>query len=117
MATTDAVTVYFPVKTLLPLSVGTDKPTYKTIKLARDELYGNAASIPSLRGGGIHGHLALTLTDAEYLQVANNVAFVAPVHPGPLTYTANATGPQEIEQARLYKLSLEEFWIFHSINQ
>jgi hypothetical protein len=117
MATTDAVTVYFPVKTLTPLSVGTDEPTYKTIKLARDELNGNAASIPSLRGGGIHGHLALTLTDAEYLQVANNVAFVAPVHPGPLTYTANATGPQQIEQARLYKLSLEEFRIFHSINQ
>eukprot|EP00978_Attheya_sp_CCMP212_P027600 scaffold92874_cov78-Attheya_sp.AAC.1 len=79
MATTDAVTVHFPVKTLTPpLSVGTDEPTYKTIKLARDELNGNAASIPSLRGGGIHGHLALTLTDTEYLQVANNVAFVAP---------------------------------------
>eukprot|EP00978_Attheya_sp_CCMP212_P014127 scaffold35913_cov62-Attheya_sp.AAC.4 len=75
MATTDAVTVYFPVKTLTPLSVGTDEPTYKTIKLARNQLNGNAASIPSLRGGGIH-------TDAEYLQVANNVAFVAPVHPG-----------------------------------
>eukprot|EP00978_Attheya_sp_CCMP212_P046902 scaffold418851_cov47-Attheya_sp.AAC.1 len=68
MATTDAVTVYFPVKTLTPLSVGTDEPTYKTINLARDELNGNVASIPSLRGGGIHGHLALTLTDAEYLQ-------------------------------------------------
>eukprot|EP00978_Attheya_sp_CCMP212_P023124 scaffold70121_cov55-Attheya_sp.AAC.4 len=106
----DAVTVYFPVKTLTPLSVGsTDEPTYKTIKLARDQLNGNAASIPSLRGGGIHGHLVLTLTDAEYLQVANNVAFVAPVHPDPLTYTANATGPQQIEQARLYKLNLESF--------
>eukprot|EP00978_Attheya_sp_CCMP212_P027739 scaffold93591_cov49-Attheya_sp.AAC.2 len=109
MATTDAITVYFPVKTLTPLSIDTDEPTYEKSMIARDQLNGNAASIPSLRGGGIHGHLALTLTDAEYLQVANNVAFVAPVHPGPLVYTANATGPQQIEQARLYKLNLEEF--------
>ena len=116
MATLDAITAYFPDKTLTPLSSGTDEPTYASIKKARDELNGNAASIPSLRGGGIHGHLALTLTDAEYLQIANE-AFVAPVHPGPLVYTANATGPQQVEQARLYKLNLEEFRVYLAVNQ
>jgi hypothetical protein len=54
MATLDAITAYFPDKTLTPLSSGTDEPTYASIKKARDELNGNAASIPSLRGGGIH---------------------------------------------------------------
>jgi hypothetical protein len=116
MATLDAITAYFPDKTLTPLSSGTDEPTYASIKKARDELNGNAASIPSLRGGGIHGHLALTLTDAEYLQIANE-AFDAPVHPGPLVYTANATGPQQVEQARLYKLNLEEFRVYLAVNQ
>ena len=116
MATLDAITAYFPDKTLTPLSSGTDEPTYASIKTARDELNGNAASIPSLRGGGIHGHLALTLTDAKYLQIANE-AFDAPVHPGPLVYTANATGPQQVEQARLYKLNLEEFRVYLAVNQ
>jgi len=45
------------------------------------------------------------------------VASVAPVHPAPLVYTANATGPQQVEQARLYKLNLEEFRVYHSVNQ
>ncbi len=35
-----------------------------------------------MRGGGLHGHLAMVMSDADYLARAG-VAFAIPVHPGP----------------------------------
>ena len=117
MATLAAVTAYFPDKILTPLSLGTVEPTYETIKVARDQLNSNAASVPSLRGGGNHGHLSLTLTETEFLALPNTSAFAAPVHPGPLVHVRNADGPQQVEAARIYKLNLEEFRVYNAVDQ
>lgn len=41
-------------------------------------------------GGGCHGHLGLTMTDAEYANVSAT-PYVRPVHPGPLNIPAITT--------------------------
>ena len=58
------------------------KPTNTTLQLRQRQLFTNARSVPSARGGGLHGHLAMLLSDADYLARAGT-AFVIPVHPGP----------------------------------
>ena len=58
-----------------------DRPTRQALTLLHSELNANAMSIPSNRGGGDHGHLALVLSVARYTTVAGQ-AFVTPVHPG-----------------------------------
>jgi hypothetical protein len=69
----------FPHETLTPI-IG--KPTNTTLQLMQRQLFTNARSVPSSRGGGVYGHLAMLLSDADYLARAG-VAFVVPVHPGP----------------------------------
>ena len=44
----------------------TSKPTYSTLKILKDELKANAASVPSDLGGGKNGHLGLVLKDDKY---------------------------------------------------
>ena len=46
------------------------------------QMFTNACSVPSSRGGGVHGHLAMLLSDADYVARAG-VAFDVPVHLGP----------------------------------
>ena len=48
----------------------TSKPTYSSLKILKDELKANAASVPSDLGGGKHGHLGLVLKDDEYKLVS-----------------------------------------------
>ena len=69
----------FPHETLTPI-VG--KPTNTTLQLLQRQIYTNARSVPSTRGGGLLGHLAMVLSDDDYLARAG-VAFDIPVHPGP----------------------------------
>lgn len=69
----------FPHETLTPI-IG--KPTNTTLQLLQRQLFTNARSVPSTRGGGLHGHLAMVLSDNEYLARAG-VPFIVPVHPGP----------------------------------
>jgi hypothetical protein len=116
MTTTDSLTAHFPVPTLSPLAIGTDEPTWKTIREARTQLNSNAASIPSNAGGGRHGHLKLTMTAAEYSRIVPT-PFVAPLHPGVLAHPANATGPQILEATRLHKLALDDFRVYHTVDQ
>jgi hypothetical protein len=69
----------FPHETLTPIL---DKPNNITLQLLQRQLFTNARSVPSTRGGGLHGHLAMVMSDADYLACAG-VAFATPVHPGP----------------------------------
>jgi hypothetical protein len=69
----------FPHEVLTPI-VG--KPTNTTLQLLQRQLYTNARSVPSNRGGGLHGHLAMVMSEVEYLARAN-VPFIVPLHPGP----------------------------------
>jgi hypothetical protein len=69
----------FPHETLTPI-IG--KPTNTSLQLLQRQLFTNARSVPSTRGGGLYGHLAMLLSDAEYLTRAG-VPFDVPIHPGP----------------------------------
>ena len=70
------------------------EPTYENIKTLHDFLKSNAASIPTILGGGNHGHLGLVLQSALYTVVTGS-NFTAPNNPGatPNIYEA-ATGAQ-----------------------
>ena len=68
----------FPHETLTPI-IG--KPTNTTLQTLQRQLFTNARSVPSTRGGDNHGHLAILLSPADYLLRAG-VAFVVPTHPG-----------------------------------
>jgi hypothetical protein len=58
------------------------KPTPRTIRLLRAELYANVTAIPSELGGGNHGHLGLLMPQAEYLAVTQGgVPYNIPVRP------------------------------------
>jgi len=84
------------------------KPTNKSLKLLKKELYANAMSIPSTRGGGAHGHLGLVLSAADYLAIAGQ-AFDLPAHPGAApAHPVGATAAQISENVRIYNATLDE---------
>jgi hypothetical protein len=69
----------FPHETLTLIS---GKPTNTTLQTLQRQLFTNARSVPSTRGGGNHGHLALLLSPEDYL-LRVGVPFIIPIHPGP----------------------------------
>ena len=92
-----------------------ESPTFATLQVLKQELCANAMAIPSSRGGGAKGHLALVMTDAEYLTAAG-VAFNAPVHPGDApVHAAGATSAQITETNRQYKAQLKEFETYTAV--
>ena len=56
-------------------------PAYESMKIIKNELKANAASVPCDLGGGANGHLGIMLTQPEYANVSA-VDYVRPVHPG-----------------------------------
>jgi hypothetical protein len=94
------ITSAFPHPSLTPSA---SRPSYATLTVWQKELSGNAASVISHLGDGRQGHLALTISEAKYLAITNNVAFVPPLNP-PLQpeQATGATGPQITEANRLH---------------
>jgi hypothetical protein len=74
-------TMAFPHKILTPLNPN-KKPTPLTLDLLHQELNDNAMPMtPStFGGGGTNGHLALIMTEAEYLLIDNMEAWINPKH-------------------------------------
>jgi len=71
------------------LSTETEKPSYTSIYHFLDKLIKNAASVPYPATN--LGHIALVLTEQEYLAI-NETAFIPPPDPGPTpTIPANPT--------------------------
>jgi hypothetical protein len=97
------------------LTVIHDKPTYDSVRRLEKELYANAQTIPSLLGGGQHGHLGVVMPAAEYL-VISAVAYVVPVHPGTQpVHPANSTAAQMNEANRQYDNSLTQVALHLSV--
>ena len=68
----------FPYASLTPID---GKPTNTTLQVLQRQIFTNARSVPSARGGGNHGHLAIVLPAADYL-LRTGFPFVVPLHPG-----------------------------------
>jgi hypothetical protein len=98
----------FPHDFLTPLPK--ERPTVSSLLLLNQEITANAVSVHSLGGNGDLEHYALVADDATYLGASNNVAFVAPVHPGTdPTHTAGATGPVITNTNRKFAADLVVF--------
>jgi len=70
--------------------------------LLTKEIYANACTIPSLHGGGAHGHLGFVM-DATAYQQHSTTAFVLPAHPGTNpNHPTGATSAQIQESIRAF---------------
>ena len=69
------------------------EPTPDALLVLKNQLKANATSVPSNLSDGLHGHIALVLSPAQYA-LFSNVPFIRPQNPGALTIPANTTGPQ-----------------------
>ena len=112
MTTTSITTVKkfietFPIPTLTRI-VG--QPTYKQVKELNEELNGNVASIVTTQGGGVHGHLAITVLPTTYATLSPT-PFVAPTMPNPVN-PAGLTGPQIANANKVYEEQKAEFHLF-----
>ena len=103
--TSSAFTFPHPILTKL---VGT--PNNTSIQILAREVIANARAIPSIRGGGAHGHLGLVLTDVAYRNLTGGIPFTLPAHPGeaPTPPAAGASQFEVAEQIRVYKSTIEE---------
>jgi hypothetical protein len=83
------------------------KPTYEILKNLKSLLKGNAATVPTERGGGAHGYLGTIVSVAAYANIAPLTPFDAPVFPGAApAIPPGSTGPaiQQIVQAHTEQL-------------
>jgi methyl-accepting chemotaxis protein len=85
------------------------EPTSESLYLLRNELKANAQSVYSNLSDGVHGHLALVLSAAQYALITPT-AFVRRVHPGVLAIPVGTTAPMATvlkeahhEQLRLFR--------------
>jgi hypothetical protein len=111
MSSIDPITFFpHPELTAIPAD---SVPDFSSLKTIHRQLNANALAVPSTRGGGLLGHLALVIPPAQYLAQPNAVAWVNPANPGPLPApVVGATAAQIAEASRVYKVILEEFKIY-----
>jgi hypothetical protein len=70
---TSSVAATFPFPTLTKFATTFQPPTHATLQVLQRELNANAMSVHSNDGGGLHGHLTLTITPVRYLAVTGAV--------------------------------------------
>lgn len=63
------------------------EPTYETLRTMTNQLKANARSVHTTLGGGLHGHLGLVLTQAQYT-IFSNTPYDRPTRPPPLVIPA-----------------------------
>jgi hypothetical protein len=107
------VTNTFPHAVLTELP--NERPTLHTLKLLHIEINANAVSVPSNRGNGTLGHLALVVTPATYNIASNNVAFIPPPNPGAApVHPPQATQAIITETNRQFLADLNEFRTYNT---
>ena len=105
----------FPHPVLTPFPPGVS-PSYATIQKCQTELNANAQSIRSA-AGGILGHLATTMTTAQYLEISTDVAFIVPVNPGDNpTHAPGATQHQITETNRAHLVTKKIYDLYCDVN-
>ncbi len=83
------------------------------MQLLQRHLFTNARSVPSARGGGNHGHLAMVLTNAKYIARVG-VLFIVPLHPGP---PPESTGTAAVVSATLrnYTAAINNVTLYNNL--
>jgi hypothetical protein len=101
---------------LTPVATINEEPTYASIHRARTQLHDNAAAVFTSAGGGAHGHLALTMTAAEYLTIAK-VAFQVPTNPTTAPVMVKASKMESTENVRLHEVAKKDFKLYHDVDK
>jgi hypothetical protein len=57
-----------------------NEPTFEDIKVTAHLLNANAISVPSMAGGGSHGHIGIIMTQVEYPAISAS-PWVEPYNP------------------------------------
>jgi hypothetical protein len=102
----ESIIAKFPIKSL---PVITGEPNYALINDMMQDLYTNAASLPTTLGGGQHGHIGLVMSPILYATISAE-PYIDPANPGPEPlFPANAAEitkenrrTQHKEQRRIY---------------
>lgn len=97
-------------------SLPNERPTRLTLKLLQIEVNSNAVSVPSNRGNGALGHLAIVVSPATYMAASTNIPFLAPPHPGaaPNHNVQPATAPIIAEINRQFIADLAEYKTYYN---
>jgi hypothetical protein len=111
-----AVTANFPFPELTKFATTLAPPTYATLQVLQRELNANAMSVYSTDGGGLHGHLTLTVTPARYLQITQ-VAFPVPVAPPVVPVLPQAPTAAITEAVRLHTEAQRTFKLYHDTDK
>ena len=105
--TADAIASGFPHPVLPRID---ETPARADIDMAQEMQTENAASRPSTRGGGIHGHLAMVVPPERYAVEYSNIAYIWEVNPGEgLVFPANVTAASERTLENDYSSSASVF--------
>jgi hypothetical protein len=84
----ESIIAKFPIKSL---PVITGEPDYALVNDMMQDLYTNAASLPTTLGGGQHGHIGIVMSPILYATISA-VPYNQPVDPGPEPlFAANAS--------------------------
>jgi hypothetical protein len=94
------------------------KATINQILTTHVELNANTASIYSVQGDGVHGHLTLTINAEDYkIRIISGVAFkVLKAPPSFPTHKDNATDAKTVEHNRQHNALLAEFVKLHTVD-
>ncbi|KAG7342948.1 hypothetical protein IV203_020893 [Nitzschia inconspicua] len=106
------LTFAFPHKALTPIA---GKPTAAAIKTLTREIYANAKSVASRRGGGTNGHLALVMSEDAYLLRAGQAFDVPPMPGDPPMPPAGATNAQISAADRAYDQAVIAFDTYEAV--
>lgn len=107
----------FPSPVLTPVATLTSPPTFRSLQITQKELNANASSVYSNRGGGLHGHLALTIPTTVY-DAKTTVPFVVPpVPPAAPDIPDGATQFQIAEANRQHVEDHKAFKLYHDVDK
>ena len=83
------------------------------------ELIGIAASIPSMLGGGNHGHAGFITKPAKYLIMTGGTPFLSPANPGvyPAGLALNAAVGTRAREKAIHKDLIAQYEIFKGVVQ
>ena len=107
----------FPCPVLTPIATDTERPSHSSLTVVKLELNANAASIATLLGDGVSGHLFLMLSLVDYF-TQTGINFIAPTNPGmaPTHPVPPGSASEIAERVRLHKQDADNFRLYTRVD-
>ena len=87
----------------------TGKPERLAINILIEDIIENAASIATLKGGGLYGHTGTCMSDFQYATIPDSIPFIPAPPPGVLTFGAGDTQATREDTKLLFYNSVYDF--------